>query len=122
MYDAAWISEQQEAIYVTFEGKWQPDEFFDLNHDVHQMLDQVSHAASIVIHITQPRPISMEMITQIRNFLSLEHPNRNQFLIIAPETYLAGVTEIIRRSFGGEVPPYIYFSARLQDMQDWLRA
>jgi len=120
MYEANWANNQQTAVYLAFEGAWGPDEFVDAEHALSDMLSEVGHSVSVVVHLAEPQPISMEMVPQIRNFISLEHPNRSQVVMVVTPDYLPGMSELVRRSFGGEVPAYLHFVSTLDEAETLL--
>lgn len=121
MYEAQWANEQQTTVYLAFEGAWQSDEFADAAKNLNEMLSEVGHTVSVVIHLTEPQLISMEMVPQIRNFISIEHPNRDQMILVAPDGFLQGVSEVVRRAFGGVQPPYLHFATSLNDVDEILQ-
>ena len=98
MHETNWASEQQKAIYIEFGGKWQQQEFTDAERTVHQMLSKVGHSVGVVVNITEPRPLTMDLVRQMREFLSLGHPNRGQVILVTPAGYQEGFQEVIRRA------------------------
>ncbi len=120
MHETNWASEQQKAIYIEFGGKWQQQEFTDAERTVHQMLSKVGHSVGVVVNITEPRPLTMDLVRQMRELLSLGHPNRGQVILVTPAGYQEGFQEVIRRAFGGSVPDHIRFADSIQQAETLL--
>lgn len=116
IHESSWANDQRTAAYMAFDGPWQSDEFADAERSLHEMLSEVGHPVAIVAHLVQPQPISMEMLPQIRSFLSLNHPNRADVVVVAPGRVLAAIQEMVRRTFGGQLPPHLHFVGNLDDV------
>ncbi|MFZ4816908.1 MAG: hypothetical protein ACOYL5_20395 [Phototrophicaceae bacterium] len=110
MYQTTWANDQQTTVYMALSGDWHADHIVDAHRSVHTMLSEVGHPVSIVVHIQQPRAINTELMTQLRAFIGMDHPNRDKIVIVAPTVYMKGVGEIIRRLFGGEKPTYLIYA------------
>jgi hypothetical protein len=120
MYEATWADDNQTLVYMAFEGVWQPDEFTEAHTTLHDLLSEVGHEVSVVLHLAQPQPIAMEMVAQIKNLVSIDHPNRARMVIVAPDAFLNGVREVVRRAFGGDQPEAVYFAHSLDDVDQVL--
>ncbi len=120
MYEATWADDNQTLVYMAFEGVWQPDEFATAHETLYDLLSEVGHEVSIVLHLAQPQPIAMEMVPQIKQLVSIDHPNRSRMVIVAPDYFLGGVNEVVRRAFGGEQPEGLYFAPSLDDVDQVL--
>lgn len=121
MYEATWADDKQTLVYMAFEGVWQPDEFAEARETLHDLLSEVGHQVSVVLHLVQPQPIAMEMVPQIRELVGIDHPNRAQMIIVAPDMFLGGVSEVVRRAFGGNEPTDLSFAPSLDDVDHVLR-
>lgn len=117
MYEAMWANEQQTAVYLTFGGTWQEDDLLLAERDLKNLLSEVGHPVSVVLHIAEPRPISMQLMDNVRDLLKLDHPNRDKMVLVAPSGYLNGVQEVIRRIFGGTFPDYMRFAPSIADAE-----
>jgi hypothetical protein len=116
MHQATWANDQKTAAYFVFEGAWGPDEFADARDKLNDMLSEVGHAVSVVMHLTEPQPISMEMLPQMRGLISLDHPNRQQVVLIVAEEYMTAMRELVRRVFGGQLPPHLHFVTSIDEV------
>jgi hypothetical protein len=116
MYDATWADDKQTLVYLAFEGVWQMDEFADAQHTLNELFNEVGHEVAVVFHLKQPQPITMDMVPQLRDLLAIEHPNCAQMVLVAPDIFLGGVREVVRRAFGGQHPAHLHFTASLDDV------
>ena len=120
MHEANWTNDQQKAIYLEFGGNWQQQEFTDAERNLHHMLSQVGHSVSVVVNITEPRPLTMDLVRQMRDFLSLGHPNRGKMVLVTPTDYRQGFEEVVRRTFGGTTPAHIRFANDVEQARSLL--
>jgi hypothetical protein len=120
MYEANWADDRRTTVYMTFEGVWYTDEFAEAYDTLYDLLSEVGHEVSVVLHMTQPQPIAMNMVPQIRELIAIEHPNRSQMVVVAPGEILAGVREVVRRAFGGNLPAGVFFAPSLDVIDDVL--
>lgn len=120
MYDLAWTNTQQNAAYIVFEGGWQPNEFADAQQDIQNLLNEVGHHVHLVLHLIEPQPISMELVSQIHSLFLLEHPNRAKMVVIAPPHFVSGMKELVRRLFKGAAPAYLHFVSTIEDAEQLL--
>ncbi len=86
------------------------------------MLNDVSHAVAVVVNVIEPRPISMEVIAEVQTFLNIQHTNRGKMVMVAPANFRRGLEEIIRRSFGGNLPAHLRFADDLTEAERALTA
>jgi hypothetical protein len=117
MYEAQWTNTEHNAVYMGFNGTWHADEFAEAEQALHAMLSEVGHRVSVLVHLAQPQPISMQMIPQIRKLIDLAHPNRDQVVIVAAEDYGRALSEIVRRAFGGKQPDHLHFARSMEEAE-----
>jgi len=110
MHKTNWANDQQTAVFVEFNGGWEAEDFINATNELRDMLNEVGHAVSVVVNIRDPRPISMSVLGEVRNFLDLDHPNRDQVVFVAPDGFLQGIQNVIIRTFGGNAPIYLHFA------------
>lgn len=120
MYEAQWTNTEHNAVYMGFNGAWHADEFAEAEQQLHAMLSEVGHRVSVVLHLPQPQPISMQMIPQIRRLIDLAHPNRGQVVVVAAEDYIYALSEIVRRAFGGESPTHLHFAGSMDEAERFI--
>ena len=80
-YEIRWATDAQTAIYISFGGGWQLDEWVDAEHNLKKMLSQVGHGVTVVMHIAEPRTFSMEVIGQIRSIVNMKHTPTDRKLL-----------------------------------------
>ncbi|MEL6150944.1 MAG: hypothetical protein AAFU54_20815 [Chloroflexota bacterium] len=117
MYEAKWANENHTAVFVEFNGVWEVDDFERAEHDLTTMLSEVGHRVSVVVNITEPRPISMHVLENVRNLITVSHPNRDRVVMVAPDGFLQGMQHVIVRAFGGNAPRHLHFASDLDSAE-----
>jgi hypothetical protein len=112
---ATWANDQQTAVYLEFTGAWQPEDFTRAQSDLTAMLSDVGHSVAVVVNIVDPRPISMNVVGEMQHLLNMQHPNRDKIVVVAPAGFRRGLEEIVRRSFGGNLPAHVRFATDLDE-------
>jgi hypothetical protein len=113
MYKIAWSDDDHTTVYIEFEGKWQSDELNAAEHRLHDMLSNVGHSVALVVNIPHPRPIPMAVLEGMRRLLDFHHPNRGDVVVVTEPRHLPAFQEVIRRTFGGSLPPHLTLSDNL---------
>ena len=121
-YDIQWTNETRAAVYLVFNGGWNVDEWTDAQHVLGKMLSEVGSPVSIVLHLAEPRTLPMNIIHQIRDTVSLTHPNRANTVMVVPPPIIPAFKEIMRRSFSGTMPDYIAIIDSLDDAKKYFAA
>lgn len=107
MSHTKWLNDEHTAIAIELDGTWQPDAFAAAERDLRDLLEDTAETVMVVIDIPNPHPIPMNMLADVRRLLTLPHPNRGQVVIVTAGSHLDAFREIIRRSFGGEMPAHL---------------
>lgn len=114
MYDLQWATQQRDTIYLALDGTLECEEFSAAEEKMQSMFSEVTHRVSIVMHITNMQPLSMSVLESLRDFLSMESPNRGNIIIVAPSNMLSGLKAVIERLFSGNLPSYVRFSDNIE--------
>lgn len=122
MIEAQWANDQHTTVYLALNGTWQSNEFAIAQQNLHTMLNEVGHSVSVIVHIVEPQPVSMEMVSQLHSLIEMENPNRDQMIIVAINGYLQGVEEVVRRTFNGHYPDYLHFTTDTNQAEQILAA
>ncbi|MEM6284175.1 MAG: hypothetical protein AAF787_18430 [Chloroflexota bacterium] len=111
MYKSKWTNDDQTTVVVQFSGVWEVEDFEQAEHDLLTILSEVGHRVIVVVNITDPRPISMHVLENVRNLINVKHPNRDRVVMVAPDRFLQGMQQVIVRAFGGNAPRHLQFAS-----------
>ena len=117
MPQTKWSNDDQTTVYIEFSGQWQPHEFTDAQQQLQKLLDEVGHSVSVIVNILEPRPLPMDTLKELSNFLSMSHPNRREVIFIISQSFSKGFHEVLRRLFAGELPDYVHITYTIDEAE-----
>jgi len=120
MHETRWLDDEQRTIYIEFAGNWDALEFIETERQLYKLLSKVGHQVAVILNLTEARPLTMDLVRQLRDLLSTDHPNRGEVVLVTLPDYQPAFGEVVRRALGGKLPGYIHLVDELEQVESWL--
>jgi hypothetical protein len=121
VYETRWANKHKSVISLEFDGIWMLENMMRAERDLQNMMSEVGHTVSIIFHMIELRPIPMEMLSHFRSLIEMDYPNRDRVIVVVPEQYLDGMSDLVGRIFGGQIPHYVQVTSRFDQANAMLK-